>query len=77
MDRARILLKQKYRLVHVPREEKARAWEEAVRAQLSGGADADAAGRAAARQLFPYEFRGHAAPESEIETEAILRSFRG
>lgn len=73
MDRARILLKQKYELVHVPREEKARAWQREALDRLRGGESAEEAGRRAAAALFPYEFRGRSRPE--ITVEAILERF--
>lgn len=57
MDRARLLLKRKYRLAHIPRVSRVQQWHRSVRRGLEEGRSGEDAGLAAARSVFPYEYR--------------------
>ncbi|TVQ99640.1 MAG: hypothetical protein EA403_12620 [Spirochaetaceae bacterium] len=56
----RLLLKKKYGLVHVPNQHKCAAWVDDVQQRIRSGEPAEAAGAAAARALFPYEYKPRA-----------------
>lgn len=70
IERARLLLKSKYGLVHVPSVHKTRRWIAEARRHIDGGEPSEQAGIAAARSVFPYEFKPYnihsAAPVQEI-----------
>ncbi len=59
-DRVKLLLKQKYGLVHVPSHHKVKDWHDAQKRERSGGVSDEDAGLAAARAVFPYECKAHA-----------------
>ena len=57
MQQMRILLKEKYSLVHVPTEHKVRRWHDQVRQLIAEGQAKEQAGMMAAKSVFPYEYR--------------------
>ena len=59
IERVRLLLKSKYGLVHVPSVHKTRRWLGEARAKIAAGEPPEQAGIAAARSVFPYEFKPH------------------
>ena len=69
-DKLRLLLREKYGLVHVPNRHRMAEWVRRTRAGCKAGLPPEDAGVAAARALFPYEFRNHAvhtaAPAMEL-----------
>lgn len=58
LDQAKLLLKDKYQLVHVPNRHKVLRWASEVRAAMRDGLHSEDAGKKAARVVFPYEYRG-------------------
>jgi hypothetical protein len=76
MDEARVLLKRKYGLVHVPRAARVREWHERVTAALGRGESPEEAGLAAAREVFPHELNEPAA-RGEPKVDVILRDLGG
>ena len=71
-DRVKLLLKQKYGLVHVPTHHKVRDWFAAQKRERATGVSPEDAGLAAARRVFPYEFKEAAVHEGP-PVEQILR----
>jgi len=57
LDRAKLLLKDKYCLVHVPNRHKVVRWDELTRANRKDGQSTEHAGLLAARAVFPYEIK--------------------
>ena len=57
MQQVRLLLKEKYSLVHVPAERKVEAWRALVRQLIADGQMKEQAGMIAAKKVFPYEYR--------------------
>jgi len=57
LDRAKLLLKDKFCLVHVPNRHKVVRWNELTRAHQKDGQSAEHAGLLAARAVFPYEIK--------------------
>jgi len=57
MQQVRLLLKEKYSLVHVPAERKVREWRDLVKQLISEGQMSEQAGIMAAKKVFPYEYR--------------------
>ncbi len=74
-DKVKLLLKQKYGLVHVPNHHKVKDWFAAQKREQADGASAEDAGIAAARAVFPYEYKEHAVYEGP-RIEDILEEFR-
>lgn len=70
-DEARLYLKSKYSLVHVPNPRKTAQWHDAYTAAVSAGEAPEQAGIVAAREVFPYEFKERAV-YSEIPISKIL-----
>ncbi len=70
-DEARLYLKNKYSLVHVPSTHKTSHWLDAYREAVSSGDSPEQAGITAARKVFPYEFKERAV-YSEIPISKIL-----
>ena len=59
-DQLRLLLREKYGLVHVPNRHRMASWVERTRAGCAAGLAAEEAGLLAARALFPYELKERA-----------------
>ena len=59
-DRLRLLLRDKYGLVHVPNRHKLSQWVALTKNGMGEGLSDETAGLAAARELFPYELKEHA-----------------
>lgn len=59
-DRLKLLLREKYSLVHVPNRHKVRRWVALTRSHMRTGQPAEQAGLLAARMTFPYEARDYA-----------------
>lgn len=57
LDRAKLLLKDKYCLVHVPNRHKVIRWAELARSHRKSGESSEHAGLLAARAVFPYELK--------------------
>lgn len=57
MTGLKLLLKEKYGLVHVPYDRKVTRWIELTRSHMKTGQSAENAGLLAARLTFPYELR--------------------
>ncbi|WP_455381340.1 hypothetical protein [Salinispira pacifica] len=57
LDRAKLLLKEKYCLVHVPTRHKVVRWAELARSHRKTGQSVEHAGLLAARAVFPYELK--------------------
>lgn len=72
MDRLKLLLRDKYSLVHVPNRHKVTKWLALTRSHLKTGQAAEQAGLLAARMVFPYEVREHAIYAS-APVEELLR----
>jgi hypothetical protein len=72
LDRLKLLLHEKYGLVHIPNRHKTERWAELTRTGIREGTDAEQAGLAAARRLFPYELKEHAV-YSSASVEELLR----
>ncbi len=70
-DEARLYLKNKYSLVHVPNPRKTRQWHDAYTAAVVAGESPEQAGIVAAREVFPYEFKERSV-YSEIPISKIL-----
>ncbi len=70
-DEARLHLKNKYSLVHVPSTHKTARWLEVYKAAVAAGDSPEQAGITAARDVFPYEFKERAV-YSEIPVSKIL-----
>jgi hypothetical protein len=75
IDDARLHLKRKYALVHVPNDEKVRLWEHATRAAIRRGLGPEEAGWLAARGVVPYEAKQP--PGADLPAvEEILRELK-
>ena len=74
MERIKLLLKQKYSLVHVPPERKVLKWRESVEQLLKDGQTMEQAGMTAAKKVFPYEYREYRVHEGK-KVDAILSLF--
>ena len=59
IDRIRLLLREKYSLVHVPHYHKAVEWAKRTEAAVRRGVTPEEAGLTAARELLPYEVKEH------------------
>ena len=59
IDRIRLLLREKYGLVHVPHYHKAVEWAKRTEAAVRRGVTPEEAGLTAARELLPYEAKEH------------------
>ena len=57
MQQIRLLLKEKYSLVHVPAERKVGQWHDLVKQLIAEGQTKEQAGMIAAKSVFPYEYR--------------------
>jgi len=57
MQQIRLLLKEKYSLVHVPAERKVTQWHDMVNQLIAEGQAKEQAGMIAAKKVFPYEYR--------------------
>ncbi|HUX14408.1 MAG TPA: hypothetical protein VMW87_15375 [Spirochaetia bacterium] len=57
LDRAKLLLKDKYCLVHVPNRHKVIRWAELTRSHRKTGQSVEHAGLLAARTIFPHELK--------------------
>ena len=57
MQQVRLLLKEKYSLVHVPAERKVKEWGDLAKQLISEGQMKEQAGIIAAKKVFPYEYR--------------------
>ena len=57
MQQIRLLLKEKYSLVHVPAEMKVKQWHDVVKQLIARGQAQEQAGMIAAKKVFPYEYR--------------------
>jgi hypothetical protein len=77
IERARLLLKSKYGLVHVPSVHKTRRWIEEARTRIDAGEPPEQAGIAAARSVFPYEFRPHNIHSAAAVDDIIKESAGG
>lgn len=73
LDSAKLLLKSKYRLVHVPNRHKVERWATDTRAAIHDGLSAEHAGMQAARAAFSYEYRG-ADVSGGVPVERILET---
>ncbi|MCA1753634.1 MAG: hypothetical protein LC641_02815 [Spirochaeta sp.] len=71
-DEARLHLKNKYSLVHVPSVHKTSRWLDVYKTAVAAGDAPEQAGITAAREVFPYEFKERAV-YSEISVAEILR----
>ena len=74
IERVRLLLKSKYGLVHVPSVHKTRRWIEEARSMLAAGQPSEQAGIAAARSVFPYEFKPYNVHTGATVEEIIMES---
>ncbi len=70
-DQIRLLLRDKYGLVHIPNRHKMEAWIDRTRGAVSGGVGPEEAGLRAARELFPYELKEHAVYTSHPVPELL------
>lgn len=70
-DEARLFLKNKYSLVHVPSTHKTSRWLDVYQGAVASGDSPEQAGITAAREVFPYEFKERAV-YSEIPISKIL-----
>ena len=59
MQQIRVLLKEKYQLVHVPAEQKVKQWHDLVMRLIAEGQPEEQAGMIAAKKVFPYEYRDY------------------
>jgi hypothetical protein len=57
LDRAKLLLKEKYCLVHVPTRHKVDRWAQLTGSHRKTGQSVEHAGLLAARAVFPYELK--------------------
>lgn len=74
MQQIRLLLKEKYSLVHVPSEHKVRKWHDLVKRLIAEGQTREQAGMIAARKVFPYEYREYRVYDG-ADIDAILGMF--
>ena len=74
MQQIRLLLKEKYSLVHVPAERKVNQWHELVTRLIAEGQAREQAGMMAAKSVFPYEYREYRVYEG-ADVDEILALF--
>lgn len=77
IERVRLLLKAKYGLVHVPSVHKTRRWIEEARGHIDAGEPPEQAGIAAARSVFPYEYKPHNIHAAAAVEDIIKESAAG
>jgi hypothetical protein len=65
------MIREKYNLVHVPGSRRCLQWAERCRREMASGVPAEAAGRAAAQAVFPYEAKGRVTPDAASVTEML------
>ncbi len=70
-DQLRLLLREKYGLVHVPHFHKAGEWAEQTAAAIRNGVTPEEAGLTAARELFPYEIKEYNAHLGAAVSELV------
>ena len=70
-DQLRLLLREKYGLVHVPHFHKAGEWAGQTAAAIRDGVTPEEAGLTAARELFPYEMKEHNAHLGAAVSELV------
>jgi hypothetical protein len=74
MQPIRMLLKEKYSLVHLPSGHKIDEWHRCVLKLLTEGQTKERAGMIAAKKVFPYEYREYRVYDGP-EIESILALF--
>jgi hypothetical protein len=73
-DRLKLLLREKYSLVHVPNRHKVARWVALTRSHMRTGQPAEQAGLLAARMTFPYEARDYALYSATSVDELLLHA---